>query len=674
MNNKENKIIIISFIVFAFSLAIFNFLKINAFIYLSGFFLALFIPGFSIVNMIGNEKHWLEKIIISPVFTIFFFIPIYYIVTLLLHSKINLVTAFSVILAIGLLSIFIKKKKELTPEKKPGLSDLKFLSFGVITFLLLHLITTMVYRFIPEIDGYSYLMNVEETLSSGIFHTSYRPLFMLLADYVAIVSKIPPYWLFKFSLIIAQISGVYYLYQIIKKADIENSFAKYSLLLLFISVPVINLEIDYIRPNAFFILALLPFIYYLSKGLDGFEKNFIISSIIATSGLLFHEFFGILFIINLFFITGYFYKRLDFYKKTLMLGGFFVSLFLIILNAEKIPVFIFILGYIDNFLKLIMEGIDWKWWFLGTYTNVDGFNLGWTGLGILKSYAYFLSPILAIALPVVLFCVYKKIKKNKLSSTEKIGFLIFLVGFIFAEILPRIDYKTLPDRFWPMITISLISLVPFIFSEIKIINKKIFFMFAIFLSLIGIGGTIYIAKAKAGYVSKREHKAAGWIKENTSKNSLFITQGGNSAMINYFANRQNTITPGAYFFQAEQKIATEKNSEKILKNINNIFNNSLKNPSEENLAALNSSLKAYHKEIKKEDLIKKVDQFDFVLSKNDTTDAIYVVYSFDKFNNYYATRQWWLDVNFHGADLSKFKNDYDLIYNDDDIIYIWKKK
>jgi hypothetical protein len=476
-------------------------------------------------------------------------------------------------------------------------------------------------------------------------------------------------------MILIQLSGIYYLYQIIKIAGIKSTTAKYLLLFAFVSVPIINIEMDYIRPNVIFIFALLPFIYYLSRGVDGLKRNFIFSSIIVTTGLLFHEFFGIIFLLNLFFIISYFYKNFSNLKKLVFISILSIFSLVLLININEFPALMLPINYAGNFIALISKGLHWKWWFLSSYQNADGNNLGWSSFGdVLKYYAYSLSPFLALILFGSIFAIISKIKRNaEIFSIEKIAFSILFIGLFFAEFLPRINYLTLPDRFWPIISMSLIILTPFVFFRMKLLDKKFVAGAMFILLLIGIGGSVYIAKAKGGYTSEKEYEAVSWIKNNTPKNSLFVTQGGNGIMLGYFAKRE-AISPFASFFldnnEPQVQMETPK-SDKIYKYILGLFNASLNDPSDDRLTSLNSNLKIYHQQIEQEKLAKSMESPVFMLPTNEN---IYVLYSLDKFNTYYGQRQWWKDANFYGADLNKFKEGYDLVYNDNNTVFIWKKK
>lgn len=671
--NKKNKLILISLAVFAVSLFLYTFLHFSVFLYVSGFFLALYIPGFAIKNILTPKESLLDNLFTAPVFTIFLFAPAYFGITKALDGQMNFVLAITLVIGIAILSIL--KTYQDADSKEDASYNKKYLFFGIGIFVLIHIISAFLYKLIPEIDGYPTLMKVENIVSSGFFDVTYRPLFSFLVSYIALISHIAPYFLFKLGMVLLQITGVYYLYQFTKKANITSSLGQYLVMISFIAIPIINVEIDYVRPQIIFIFALLPFIYYLSEGIEHQKRNLIFSTLIATVGLFFHEFFGILFLINAFFIAHYFYKKQDNKNQILFWALTGISTFVLLINIHHFSTLLLFLGSAEKFIQMIHEGLQWKWWFLGTYSNMDGNNLGWSGpMDIMKYYAYSLSPILALILFTYPVTLWNKIKQNKtICLAEKIALSILAIGLLFAELLPRINYPTLPDRFWPMISLSLLALVPFTFSRIKLIEKKFILYIVVTLLFIGISGSLYITKAKSGYISEREYIASLWIKNNTPRDALFITQGGNGPMIDYFAQRKS-LSPFASFFLKEENQEWQSKilkSEQIYKNITILLNESLHNPSDDNLTSLNINLKKYSEEIKKENVIQNLRSPEFKLPDNKN---IYVLYSLDKFNNYYGQRKWWRTANFFGADLNKFKEGYDLVYNDSDIIYIWKKK
>lgn len=671
--NSKNIIVLYSLLIFVCAIILRSIFHINIFIYLSGFFVAFYLPGYAITNLIDTKKNALEAIMVAPVYTVFIFIPVFYLFTRLLGGQISTASCLAGVTIITLVSIFVTNKKVGigTVDRDEG----KYLIFGAVAFILFHAISTFLYKYIPEIDGYADIVRVETIVSTGIFNVSYRPLFTFLASYSSFISQIPPYLLFKFGFVFIQVTGVYYLYQFIKRVNINSVLLKYLILLIYISIPVISVEMDYVRPNIIFMLAVFPFVYYLSCGLEFNKKYLIVSTAIAGVGLFFHEFFVILFIINALFVGRYLLTNISKLKKVIVFVLLFFGLFVLVANAHQSAVLITMLDAVQKLIQTIRGGFHWTWWFLGTYSNADGNNLGWSGLGdVAKYYAYSLSPLLFIILLLYPVFFLRKILVNKtMFAAEKIAFALVVVGITFAEILPRINYPTLPDRFWPMISLSLLVLTPFFFSGIRYVLKIVPLAIIALLILVGVGGSLYITKAKGGYVSEGEHSAALWIKNNTSDDAIFITQGGNVPMIYYFARRE-IIVPQPSFFLNMNGLSGERDmliSKEIYDNAFVLFNNALMKPSNNNLILLNSEIFRYFNAVKNEKVIESIKD-----EKNNLSDFknVYVLYSKEKFENYYAGRVWWRAANFYNADLNKFKNGFDLVYTDKEKIFIWKRK
>lgn len=673
IKNNSQKVLLLSLIVFCMSYFLYLIFQIEFPLNLSGFVLAIFIPGFAIKTIFYPKENLVNNMLISPVFTIFIFIPLIYIIFNFFGLKIEFSDLFWSVFIISTVSFIFNYKNN--NFEKINLVDNKFIFFGIIMFLLVHLATTSVYRFIPEVDGYTYIGQITKIIQTGVNNITLRPVFHFFVSYVSLISKISPYLLFKYYLILIQISGIYYYYKIIKLSKIKSSYIIYLSLLALVSVPVINLEIDYIRPNIFFIFGFIPFVYYLARGIDNNKSYLFLSTIISVTGIMYHEFFVILLLVNFIFILSFLYNKFDNYKRLLFFVGLAMLSLIALINVKKIPVVSYLLMLVRNVVDLIMNGLQWKWWFLSSYTNMDNTYLGWNGIeDVSKYYAYSLSPLLIIVLIASILLLFRQIKQNKqLLVIEKMSYLIMFIGLAFTELLPRINFKTLPDRFWPMVVLSSLALLPFVLSKIKLFSLRFFIILSLMLIFIGIGGSIYIAKMKGGYTTEKEYLATQWILNNTDADSVFISQIGNGVMLDYFANRK-MIVPASSFFFDNNLIRTEQipfKSTSILETVQDLYLKSLVDPREDNLFLLTDNIKRYHQEIEIEKVKNNFIDSKYVLPKyND----LYVLYSMDKFNSYYGRRKWWRDINFYGANLSNFLKGYELVYNDDNIVYIWRKK
>jgi len=68
--------------------------------------------------------------------------------------------------------------------------------------------------------------------------------------------------------------------------------------------------------------------------------------------------------------------------------------------------------------------------------------------------------------------------------------------------------------------------------------------------------------------------------------------------------------------------------------------------------------------------IKKIQE-DITHFEKTAENPLYILYSYDKFNTMYQSRDWWIKANAYGASIKKFDHAYPLIYQKNGI-YIWK--
>ena len=187
--------------------------------------------------------------------------------------------------------------------------------------------------------------------------------------------------------------------------------------------------------------------------------------------------------------------------------------------------------------------------------------------------------------------------------------------------------------------------------------------------LIGISASVYVAWQKKSLVTGNEFKAVEWIRNNTPADSVFITQGGNGQMVNYFAGRKSYIPNSDYFL-----------SDKLL-DVNSLYLNY-----ELEILNLDKTVAEYLRnfdyknteisELNKFIALKRGAYLSLLKNKEIQADLSnspkYILYSFDKFNNLYTEREWWMKSNYFGAKLDKF-NSLPLVYNVDGV-KIWKLK
>ena len=274
------------------------------------------------------------------------------------------------------------------------------------------------------------------------------------------------------------------------------------------------------------------------------------------------------------------------------------------------------------------------------------------------------------------------IRKNKFNTKntidDKLIFLIvspFLIFYFFlSELLPRMNFTLLPDRYWFMFDIALLILLVEIFKIIEKtskVNYNKYLILFVFMIAISMGGSFYVAKEKKSLTTKSDFVASQWILNNTPKDAVFITQASNTPMIYYFARRKSLDVEINFFMEVELKI---NYLEKIINNDETQIN-SENTRIREAVDSINSKNENYNNSILIiEEAVKNKDLLANKLQHlHDYNNApLYILYSDNKFSNIYDQRIWWKNVNYYGAKLEKF-NYYPLVYSSDGV-YIWKIK
>lgn len=554
------------------------------------------------------------------------------------------------------------------------------LFIALVGFFLLHTISYYFYEFMPEWDGYSDLIKIEGGIKDQHVAQEYRGFFYSSVGVLATFSGIQPYTIFTVIFIFLQTSLLLVLSRLIRLSDIKKKSVEAAIYLLALSVPVINMEIDMTRPQNIIIIFLPILIYFIFRFLA--EKKWVflaLSAIIALGGINYHEFFVFPFLMYAAWIGVTFMRRALSSKtprEQRIIAALIVTCFGLVglLATREIGALKGIIATAWNILLHVSDISAWRFWFIGNYSN-DSANLqmGWPGTsGTAKYYAYYLSPaliLIAIAFATAL------IRKSTITKDTLIRIILplFLVLFMFAEILPRLNHLYLPERFWILIDILLVlSSVPLLkyLTDKSPGRSKSILLFLVALCIIGIVGSFYIAAHKKALTSESEYRAAMWIHKYTTENSSFITQAANGPMLAFFARRTVIPIEPEYFLAEEileqdPKMEIEKKNQYITERNTEI--NSLVNQYTEKKISFfefadkiqeqKTTLRKTEKEI--EVLEKLIDQ------------PKYVVYSFDKFNSIYNEREWWMRANAYGANIKKFNDVYPLVYKQDGV-YIWK--
>lgn len=549
---------------------------------------------------------------------------------------------------------------------------------AIFAFAVIHLINYHFYRFMPEMDGYADLERITHTLQKGTLETSYRGFFTTSAAIISMISGIDPYTLFTTIFIGLQSSLLLVLYRIARVLNIKNKTIESFAYLIALSIPALNMEIDTLRPQSIVVIFLPILIYFLYRFFREKNSFFLIPAIaIGLFGLNYHE----IFIFPLAIYSAWFFimcvqtllkKSSDIRNRIIFLLLLVICGLVAIIFNQRFGLFDFIASVVQSIFSSITEPSSWRLWFLNSYSDSAGNELGWPGVtGAAKYYAYYLSPILA-TIAILFASFFVRFKKINLEPNSLLYVIVpMLAAFLcFAEILPRLGYFLFPERSWLLIDILFVLIsIPLLQYLFSITRKPLFISSVLFIACsIGIAGSFYIAANKKSFISDKEYEAALWIKQNTPENSIIITQPTNKPMITIIAQRRILAATPDFFLSEvimpieNRVIDVSKETEQILKDNQNLLSQYFQNE---------IKLSEYSKKIQDQKL--KYQQINQSENQSDiqSDDPKYILYSFDKFKNIYQKRQWWRTANAYGADLEKFDSAYQSVYQDSSV-YIWK--
>lgn len=374
----------------------------------------------------------------------------------------------------------------------------KVLITVLILFGLMHITFYHFYGMMPESDGYTDLLRMESMAKSGMVVSSHnRPFFYTALAELTILTKINPYVIYTTWMIALSANVILILNLVVNELKIKG-WKKLLILMSAMAFPVLNMEIDFFRPQSLYLI-FFPVWFYLI-----YKKRYCWAGLLALVGLGYHQFF----IFPLAATIGILAWK--YFPKWIIGAGVAV---VVLFGLWK---------YWGMF--------GWQWWFLDDYsTYPDNVQMGWPGVkGTLMFYGYYYGPMFLAAIFLIL-------KKSK-SLIDWILILMLVTFLSISEIVPRILFPYLPERFALLSDLVVLFSLPFLIEKVKINKKIICFWFA--MVLIGIGASVYIARSKGSLTSRNEVEAATWINNNTPVDAVFYTQKSNETMMDYFARRK----------------------------------------------------------------------------------------------------------------------------------------
>jgi hypothetical protein len=545
--------------------------------------------------------------------------------------------------------------------------QLLLVGFGI--YLLVHLVNFAIYPFLSEADGYPLASTIRATLGGVGSLSSYRPLFSAFTAFLSSSSGISVSLVFKavFPLLLG--AGLVFPYLVGRSLKLQ----KWALLLatiLPLSASVIVLESDYTRPQATIIL-LFPTVLWL---LISFVKTsrltyWYLALTFSLVSLSFHE-FGIFLLI-----------------PTLLCG---IPLLKCAWHSSRIKTFLWIVlvtltGYSllkDSSLATVtkdfanqiwnsLRDITVHWWFISSYQNRDGNNLGWPGWTALLYYGY----NLGLIVPFLLLSYWKKKTSKEAKPVITVASFALILPLAFAEVLPRTGIFYLPDRAWLYVSIALCFLA---IPAIQFLTSKFWQVVAALLVVTSLTMPPLVTQMKQGWIDRPTYKAMTWIKEHTPPKSLVITQGSSIEPLRLYGERDGIFTPDLFMSHGQDEPLV------IEATIGAPFRVAGTEDPANLEAELSTDLTALTQAASDQDRAQALKKFNdtaaaYLESKSASgpfLDAplrpIYVMYSDSKFNGLYTSRQWWRDLNAAGADLSQFSEPHFTRMYDSEGTKIWQ--
>lgn len=674
-------------------------INIPYFLYFLGL-IAFFTPGYNIASIfeqITNITQGRLKILLWTIILSFAFNPLI-VYTLSLYSGRLISSDFALlgfaiywVLSFLLLVFFYLWKHhsptDLSLKWKADRSGLTALSILLAALL----VNFFLYRYIPEADGYGCLIKVKNIFANpntNWISTESRPLFISLTIFLTYVTKISPYWIYKFLLPII-ISLTWSFVFIGLSSPIKNFYLKIYASLSFYIFPVIIIELFIIRPQSIFTL-FLPIILFLSQDIIRTRKTnfnpynffwFLVLLVVSIICTKIHELFifAIIFVI-LGLVTFLFDKIKKYLLESVLITSF------IIMGAYP---WLSQVGFIDLFIHFLEPFCNaivhpkFDLWFINGYINVDSNEMGWPNYTWILYYFYNLGFSLIFFIP-LLFLKRKGITlKFRDYSIYLIGFFIF---FSIAEIFPRLGLAYLPDRAWLLAVLSISPIIPSLIDKLEMADTKISLNKTIaFLLIISISSSLLITYLKKGWTTPNDFKVIEFFNNKKEDDAIILIQGVSRPIIKYLTNYQPLI-PNEEFIESSDKkyielmINGENDAQKsaltnqsktlekeIEKNISDYLSSeSSKQQRERAIGKLNENNQ------KLNEINQKLNDIQALFKNFDiNTSPIYFYYSLDKFDTIYTKRKWWRDYNFYHLNIDLFNKNFPLIYSDKDL-YIWK--
>ena len=488
----------------------------------------------------------------------------------------------------------------------------------------------------------------------------YQPMMQSQIIFLNLLTGIDLTFLFRFGMVwIFGIGLIIGFYNVINTYS-DDARSQLSLLTLF-SVPMLIMEMSFVRPQTF-IYVLSPFVifllYKLIKTKYWYEWLIVLLITIATGWKLHYTILVFLPLLVLGLIIKY--RLLSRSNK---------KIFLVMTLLSTVA----IIPYLDTNFWIHINFLFG--FFRKSYAGFNPFR-NYFGVVTYAANIAFLLPYLSILF--VYFYILKKILIDY--------YIILVLSFCFIyililEILPRLGFLFLPSRAFPLLSIGLILLTPVVIGNIQKYPKLL--KVGIFLWIGSIAATIYVNFLPTFYtINHKEIEAIKYI-NNQQGVSLVVTQFGNFPAINEYGNfwvidlldenlvkyfNEDTLNP-----QLIKIFSNYKNyDESLIKERNKLVSLTVDQNNNFNIKQLalayNDLCKNYLKRF--ETLDQEINNYNYLFKgKNHKQVNIYILYSKVKKKSFFSRYDWWYGMNFIPAKLDKFERSpyFEKVFDNNDV-------
>ncbi len=643
----------------------------------------IFLAGFSATSIIQyflkprltRAEFWSVAIVLS-----FFINPIAIALSAIYFSSIHPYLPFIISFSLAAVALCV--------GKRPSCKTFPFplIIIGTVYTIIISIIV-FAYSTLPDSDPYTWLTRTTEFIAQGSLPSLIdRPIFYSLVYLMVVPAHIDPYFAFKYIMPYALLLVLPSLWLVARRLPDRLSqtvvmltpFLSASTLLYF-TTPI---------PQAFMMVLLVTVACWLIHAhLTKKQRWYYASGALMVAGYLYHE-SSLLLLFPWLIVTTY---RLCAQLSLKSIKANWLTAFLLIaLLITNIHVFY-------KPFSLMRYWTTTAWYHIGElnllfpaqYKNIDSNDVGWGNLaGVIQYYSYYIGPPI-VALFLYIAYMYVRSRQYRgyfLQSLRSSPAAMVIVGemiifFSLSEIIPRLlNVAFLPERTWIFTGIfALYFFVTYIlFAHAQ--SKKMHVLFSvllILLSCISIGAALFINNGKARLIPKYQLQAATWIRNNLPRKSTVMTTN-NGNLLTFHAKSQ-VVLLGPEFFCAKsasrssiiaqisaaqlsintQIVVKSRAKEELRQYVANNQDFSLARTLESTQALLD----AENKELKHTDVKDNV--------------PLYVFYAKADKQNPYGARPYIQKNPLHNCNqptLREYPDLFQEVYNDHDMVIIWKIK